>query len=68
MELVAGLKKFFTDKLRLNAEYIEGLGLLKARRHWNPRSKMPNEVIVTFETEEARYAVKYVAKEPDAGS
>ena len=63
MDLVAGLKSFFAKKLHLDDQYVEGLGHLKAKRHRDPRSKMPHEVIVTFETKEARDAIKSVAKE-----
>ena len=57
-DLVAGLKAIVRGKLGFDDAFIAGLGDIKVRKHIDPRSKNHNEVIVVFQSVEARDAVK----------
>ena len=46
----------------MTPDFIDGLGQINVRKHRDPRSKIEGEVVATFETKEARDAVKAESK------
>ena len=61
-EVLAAFKDFMRTKMKLTDDFIDNLGHMTIVRHRDPRSKTGGEIIVTFETREARDAVKSESK------
>ena len=55
---MAGLSDFLTSKLRIDRLFVDEMGEVAIKRVLDPRSKAKEEVIVTFDTKEARDTVK----------
>ena len=52
------LSDFITDKLKMDKTFLDEMGQVKVRTVRDPRSKLKDEAMVTFESKQVRDAVK----------
>ena len=57
-DLKAGLARYLKDKLKFTDEEFKKVGNVSIKKHRDPSSKNPDEVVVLFESKKARDAIK----------
>ena len=60
-DLKNSFRAFLTDKLKLPADFLDTIGPITVQRHYDPRSKTKDEVLVVFSNRETRDAVRAAA-------